>query len=171
MGDDGSRLPVDPDLVPFEPVTSTPAAPATRRRRRRPGAQLDVVAAISVGGMVGASARYGVAWLVPTSPHRFPWATFWTNVSGSFLLGFLLVVLLERFRPTRLLRPFLATGVLGAFTTMSTYQVETALLVKDGHAVVAVIYALGSLVAGVALAAVGLFAGRLVARGRREATS
>ena len=131
-------------------------------------AQPDVLAAISLGGMLGASARYGIARWIPTAPHGFPWATFWTNLSGSFLLGFLLVLLLERYPPTKLLRPFLATGIIGAFTTMSTYAVETALLVKDGHAGTALLYGLGSLVAGVILAYAGILVGRLTPARHRE---
>ncbi len=123
--------------------------------------QPGVLAAIALGGMAGASARYGIARWLPRATDGFPWATFWTNLSGSFLLGFLLVLLLERFPPTRLLRPFLATGILGAFTTMSTYQVEIALLVKDGHAPTGILYGLGSLAAGIVLANVGILAGRL----------
>lgn len=117
---------------------------------------------IAVGGMLGAAARYGVAQWLPSRPQPFPWATFWTNLSGSFMLGLLLVLLLERFPPTRLLRPFLATGTLGAFTTMSTYQVEIALLIKDGHPLTAVIYGVGSLVAGLVLAYLGILAGRRI---------
>jgi CrcB protein len=129
----------------------------------------DVLVVIALGGMLGASARYGIARWLPTHADRFPWATFWTNVSGSFLLGLLLVVVLERFPPTRLVRPFLATGVLGAFTTMSTYQVETALLIKDGHALTGVVYALASLLAGLALAYAGMLAGRATPPRRSEA--
>lgn len=158
--DDRTVVPVDPDLAPGdlgEPAIRAPAVAGRRRRRARP----DLVAAVALGGMLGASARYGVARALPTRPGRFPWATFWTNMSGSFLLGLLLVLVLERFPPTRLVRPFLATGVLGAFTTMSTYEVETALLIKDGHMVTGVIYGVGSLVAGLALAYTGMLAGRL----------
>ncbi len=162
MGDDDrSVIPVDPDLAPAdlgEPASGR-ARPADRRRQRR--ARPDVLAVIALGGMLGASARYGVGQWLPTRPGRFPWATFWTNVSGSFVLGLLLVLLLERFPPTRLVRPFLATGILGAFTTMSTYEVETALLVKNGHPVTALVYGVGSLVAGLALAYTGMLAGRL----------
>src|SRR5262249_3453570 len=92
---------------------------------------------------------------------HFPWATFWTNMSGSFALGFLLILLLERFPPTRYLRPFLTTGVIGAYTTMSTYMVETAVLIKDGHATTGLLYGLGSLAAGLALAYAGIVIGRL----------
>src|SRR5207344_1211912 len=103
MRDENNVIPVDPDFD-----------------RKDPGRRLDVLAVIAVGGMLGATARFKVAEALPTVPGRFPWATFWTNMSGSFLLGFLLIVLLERFPPTRYVRPFLATGILGAYTTMST---------------------------------------------------
>jgi CrcB protein len=123
---------------------------------------------IAAGGMLGASARYGMARWLPVHPGRFPWATFWTNMVGSFLLGFLLVLLLERFPPTRYVRPFLGTGVLGAFTTMSTYEVETALLLKDGYPATAAAYGVGSLLAGLALAYLGILAGRLTPARHRE---
>lgn len=128
----------------------------------RDGARPDVLAVIAIGGMLGATARFKLSEALHTTADRFPWATFWINVSGSFLLGFLLVVLLERFPPTRYLRPFLATGILGAYTTMSTYTVETALLFKDGHAATAMLYGLGSIVVGVFLAYAGIATARLV---------
>ncbi|HET6953967.1 MAG TPA: CrcB family protein, partial [Acidimicrobiales bacterium] len=111
----------------------------------------------------------GVARLLPTHPGGFPWATFWTNLTGAFVLGLFLVLTLERFPPTRHLRPFVATGVLGAFTTMSTYQVETVLLVKDGHPLTAGLYAAGSLAAGLILAHAGMAAGRRSPARRRHA--
>ena len=155
--DDGTELPLPgDDAVPIDPDTV-----------RRP--DLAVLAVVAAGGMAGASARYGVNQWIPTPPGGFPWATFWINVSGSFLLGLLLVVIVERLRPTRLLRPFLATGVLGAFTTMSTYQVETAVLVKDGHAATAALYSAGSLVAGLTAAYLGLVAGRRSTLGKTGA--
>lgn len=171
MDDDACVLPIDPDLAPSDSAAPRPGThPAVRRwspRRARP----DVLAAISLGGMLGASARYGMALWIPTPPNGFPWATFWTNISGSFLLGMLLVLLLERFPPTRLLRPFLATGIIGAFTTMSTYEVETALLIKNGHAATGLLYGLGSLTAGLVLAYAGVLAGRLAPARHREALS
>jgi CrcB protein len=151
----GEHLPIDPDLGPDRPG----------RSRLEPA----VLAAVAFGGMAGATARYGVNRWIPTQPGGFPWATFWINVSGSFVLGFALVLVLERFPPTRLLRPFLATGVLGAFTTMSTFQVETALLVKDGHVATAACYSIGSIVVGLAAAYVGVLSGRLSPSHSKEA--
>ena len=114
--------------------------------RKRPG----VLAAVAAGGALGAPARYVVGEVVNVAESTFPWATFWTNVTGSFALGFLLVLVIARFPPSRYVRPFFATGFLGAFTTFSTLAVETDLLVKEGHASLGIVYALTSLVAGLA---------------------
>jgi CrcB protein len=137
-------LPIDPDL-----------APATSRR-----VQPSILAAIALGGALGAPARYGVAQLLPVAPDHFPWATFWTNVSGSFALGLILALILERFPPTRYLRPFIATGFLGAYTTYSTFAVEVDLLVKDGHAGTAIAYSASSLVVGLVAVWIGLSVAR-----------
>ncbi len=154
---------------PVDPLGAAPAPPdAAFRRGGAPASGLlqpSVLAAIAAGGMLGASVRLGIARWLPTRPGRFPWSTWWTNLSGSFLLGLLLVVLLERFATSRHLRPFLATGILGAFTTMSTYQVETALLLRDGHPVTGVAYGTLSLAVGIALAYAGLCVGRRLGPG------
>lgn len=121
-----------------------------------------MLAAVAAGGMLGASARHGIATALPAGPDGFPWATFWTNVSGSLVLGALLAHLLTRFPPSRYLRPFLASGVLGAYTTYSTFAVETDLLVRAGEAATAIGYATASLVAGFAAAWLGIvLAGRV----------
>ena len=161
MRDDDTVIPIDSDLSPPDPGQPTRGRRGHLPRRRHGRARPDVLAVIAVGGVLGATARFKLAEALPTREGRFPWATFWTNVAGSFLLGFLLVLLLERFPPTRYVRPFLATGILGAFTTMSTYIVETSLLIKDGHAVTALIYGLGSLAAGIFVAYTGVVAARL----------
>ena len=120
---------------------------------------------IALGGALGTLLRYGVSRWIHVANDGFPWATFWTNLTGSFLLGFLLIVLLERFPPTRYVRPFIATGILGAFTTMSTYTVETTLLIKDDHAATAVVYGLSSVAAGVFLAYAGIATARVTVGG------
>jgi CrcB protein len=160
MADDDIVIPVDPDLAPSDPGEPSIGRRRSLSRRRQSRARPDVLVVIAIGGMLGATARFKLAEALPTAAGHFPWATFWTNLSGSFVLGFLLIVLLERFPPTRYLRPFLATGILGAYTTMSTFPVETALLFKDGHAATGVLYALSSIVAGVSLAYAGIVAAR-----------
>lgn len=129
---------------------------------RRP----DVLAVVAAGGMLGASARYGLARALPTRAGEMPWATLVTNLVGSFLLGVVLTVLARRLPSHRYARPFLAAGVLGAFTTMSTFQVETALLLREGHAGTAAVYVAASVAGGLALATAGRLLGRRVARAR-----
>jgi fluoride exporter len=115
---------------------------------------------IACGGALGALARYEIAQWITVAPDGFPWATFVTNLSGAFVLGFFVTFVLERLRPTRYLRPFFAVGFLGAYTTFSTLAVETVLLLKDGHVVVGVGYTLASIVAGLALAYLGIVLAR-----------
>jgi fluoride exporter len=159
------ELPSDPDISVAGDRDARERAPA---RRRTPPL---VLAAVALGGALGTPARYAVAQLIHVAPGSFPWATLWTNLTGSFALGFLLAFILERFPPTRYLRPFVATGFLGAYTTYSTFAVETVLLLKDGHVTVALAYAFSSLVAGFAAAWTGLLAARalpLPGRGARR---
>jgi CrcB protein len=117
--------------------------------------------AIALGGGLGAPARYGVAQLIHSTPDGFPWATFWTNITGSLALGLILGLLLERFPPKRYLAPFLATGFLGAYTTYSTFAVETVLLLKNGHVTVALAYSVCSLAVGFIAVWVGLSVARM----------
>jgi fluoride exporter len=158
---------VDPDpSAAAEP--SAGRSPARSRSggrggRRKPG----ILLAISGGAALGGPARYALAQLIHAGANGFPWATFWTNISGSFALGFILVILLERFPPSRYLRPFVATGFLGAYTTFSTFAVETDLLIKNGHPAVAAAYAGASLVVGVAAAWAGIMLARRVPVPRR----
>lgn len=159
-GDD--EMPIDPDLDwadLAEPGLDHRRA-AGRGGRTRGRAQPRVLGAIALGGALGAPARYGVAQLIHGSPETFPWATFWTNISGSFALGLFLALVLERFPPSRYLRPFVATGFLGAYTTYSTFAVETVLLAKDGHPGLALTYSAASLVGGFVMAWAGIWAAR-----------
>ena len=118
------------------------------------------VGAIAAGGALGGLCRYGVALANPPRESGFPWATFLTNVSGSLLLGLVVVLAVRRFPENRWIRPFLATGVLGAYTTFSTLALETDMLTGNGYGSTAAVYAAVSLVAGVAAAWIGLMLGR-----------
>jgi CrcB protein len=129
-----------------------------------------VLAAIALGGALGAPARYGVARLAPAATGAFPWATFAVNVSGSFALALVLALLLERLGPTRYVRPFLATGFLGAYTTYSTLAVEADLLAKDGHVGIALAYTAASFAAGFLAVWAGMWSARVVPLLRRRDT-
>ena len=158
------EIPIDPDLSaddPGEPSADHRPTPSAARRSR---AEPAVLAAIAIGGALGTPARYGMTRLLPTAPGSFPWATFWTNVSGSFALGVLMVVLLRRFPTSRLVRPLLGVGFLGAFTTFSTFGLETALLVKDHEVGVAAAYVAASLVVGLGAVWAGMALARNGAR-------
>ena len=154
-----------PGGVNAGPVVGDASVEPRTKRRRRSERQ---VVAVALGGALGAPARYGISLAVHVTPGTFPWGTFWTNVSGSFALGLVLTLLLERFPPSRFLRPFVATGFLGAFTTYSTFALETDLLVKNGQVDVAAAYALGSLAAGFMAVWVGIVVARAVPERRRH---
>ena len=124
--------------------------------------------AVAVGGALGAPARYGISLAVHVTPGTFPWGTLWTNASGSLALGFFLVLALERFPPTRYLRPFVATGFLGSYTTYSTFAVETDLLLENGRVGVALAYIVVSFGAGLAAAWIGALLARAVPEWRRH---
>ncbi|WP_371525818.1 fluoride efflux transporter CrcB [Streptomyces sp. NBC_01283] len=93
-----------------------------------------VVAVVAVGGAIGASARYGASLIWPTVPGAFPTTTLLVNVIGCAVMGAFMVILAEVRTPHRLLRPFFGTGVLGGFTTFSTYALDIERLVDAGHA-------------------------------------
>ncbi|MFI9505283.1 fluoride efflux transporter CrcB [Nocardia sp. NPDC052566] len=103
---------------------------------------------IAVGGGLGAAARYGVAQLFPVQRGTFPLATFATNMIGCFLIGVLMVVISDIWVAHRLLRPFLGVGVLGGFTTFSTYVVEVRDLLRPGTFPLAAAYAVATVAAG-----------------------
>ncbi|WP_200862919.1 fluoride efflux transporter CrcB [Amycolatopsis orientalis] len=102
---------------------------------------------IALGGGLGALARYGLAQALPAAPGGFPWATFWTNVAGCFLIGVLMVLVTEAWSAHRLVRPFLGVGVLGGFTTFSTYAVEARNLLRPDTVPLAFAYLGGTLAA------------------------
>lgn len=114
------------------------------------------------GGAIGAAARYllnvGMGrWLGP----GFPWATFAANVSGCLLMGLLAGALIGREAETTALRTFLATGILGGFTTFSAFSLDFANLVHRGDTAAAFAYAAGS----VLLSLAAVFAGLAIAKG------
>jgi CrcB protein len=124
----------------------------------------DELAVVAVGGVLGALARASISTALPHhDPASWPWATFVTNLVGCLLLGAVLAWVDARSagwrsthpRRARLARPLLASGVLGGFTTFSTFSVESYLLVRHGAPAAGLLYAVASAVLGVALVLLG----------------
>ncbi|MFG1911377.1 fluoride efflux transporter CrcB [Kribbella sp. NPDC048928] len=134
--------PVDP--LPRGPVDSDVDLRIDGRERRAHDPK--ILGVIAAGGAIGASARYliGVGW--PTPADGFPLGTLVINVVGCGLIGILMVLVTDVLTQQRLLRPFLGTGVLGGFTTFSTYAVDIQHLVAGRHAGTALLYLVTTIV-------------------------
>lgn len=117
---------------------------------------------VGVGGFAGANARLLVARLVAAGVDtRFPVGTFVINVSGSFLLGLLAVLAAEKVLPfSEEARFALGVGFLGAFTTFSTFEFETNVLLENGAWFQAALNVAGSVLAGLIAVRVGIAVGR-----------
>ncbi|MGW0846818.1 fluoride efflux transporter CrcB [Streptomyces sp. NPDC002787] len=127
---------------------SSPDAPVADPPRPAPWhGQAPVVGVVAIGGGIGAVARYGASLLWPTGTVGFPWTTFWVNVAGCFVIGLFMVAITEVWTVHRLVRPFFGTGVLGGFTTFSTYAVDIQRLMGEGRPGTALAYLAATLLA------------------------
>lgn len=119
---------------------------------------------VAVGGALGALARYGLSgWVQDAAGGTFPWGTLVVNVLGCFLLG-LVLVWLERVAVASEMRSFATIGVLGAFTTFSTFSYEAVALLRDREWLRAGGYLSGSLLLGLAAVVAGFALGVLLTR-------
>lgn len=116
---------------------------------------MTTTALVALAGALGAVSRYAVGTAL--AGRAFPWATLTVNVVGSLVLGVVLATAADRWDPA--ITTAVAVGFLGAFTTFSTFSVETVALVRDGRAGTALLYVAASLVLGFGAAAVGYTAG------------
>jgi CrcB protein len=132
-----------------------------------------VLAVIAVGGALGSVARYALSlWLPAHGGSGFPLGIFVVNLLGCAMIGVLMALVSEGGRDAQanpLLRPFLGVGVLGGFTTFSTYAADTVRLLEEGHeaALAAVAYLAGTPV-GALLAVWAAAAGTRALLGRRH---
>jgi len=108
------------------------------------------LAAIYVGGILGALGRVGLAEAAPHGVGGWPWATFVANMVGALLLGYFVTRLQERLPPSSYRRPLLGTGLCGALTTFSTVQLELFEMLEAGHLGLAAGYAAATLAGGFA---------------------
>lgn len=117
----------------------------------------------ALGGALGALARWAIAEALPHSPGAWPWSTLLVNLVGCLALGGLLAVLLARYPHSPWLRPFLAVGVLGGFTTFSAFSLETVMMIQRGQGMLAIGYVLASVLGALGALALGLLFVRSVA--------
>lgn len=162
--------PAMPGAPADPPVDSDVDLRVPRQRAELRRAPWETLGAISAGGALGALARFGLSTAFPYGPDEFPWPVFWTNVAGCLLIGVLMVLITEVRPVHRLVRPFLGVGVLGGFTTFSTYTVDIQRAVEHGAPRVGLAYlaltpaaALAAVLAGVRLTRA--LAGRPAAEG------
>jgi CrcB protein len=160
--------------MPFEQSARETVDPDVDLRvsaqRRELRSHHQVLPLISLGGMLGASARYSLELAWPYDAGTLPWATLVANLSGCLLIGLLMVYVVEAGPAHPLARPFLGVGVLGGYTTFSTYAVEIDRLLLDGHVALGLGYLFGTVVAALAAVVVGVNVARWSLDARRWLT-
>lgn len=150
------RLPVDPDVE----AAPTPH-PWTLVR-----ANADLLPFIAVGGAAGSLARWGLGKALPHTTHAFATGTLLVNLLGSLLLGILMALVLDVWSHTRYLRPLVGTGLIGGFTTFSTFTLDARSEAVHSFPV-ATAYVLASVAGGLLAVLIGLVTTRaLIDRGR-----
>ena len=103
--------------------------------------------AVALGGALGSMARYALStWVFQVSSHKFPYATLTVNVLGSFVMGILFVVIIEKAALPQEMRSLLMIGFIGAFTTFSTFSLDALGLWQNGHVFMALIYTLATVI-------------------------
>jgi CrcB protein len=121
-----------------------------------------LLAAVAAGGVLGSLGRYAVGLALPHVTGSFAWSTFLVNVTGSLAMGVLVVWVLSMDRPHPWLRPFLGVGVLGGWTTFSSYALDLHAMAQAGQGLVAAAYLVGSLVVGLVAVGFGITLGERI---------
>ncbi|CAM2848753.1 fluoride efflux transporter CrcB [Paenibacillus sediminis] len=123
---------------------------------------------VGVGGFFGAICRYLIGQLVPPLSDGFPLATLIINLAGCLFLAWFFTVTLRAWRISPQLRLAIGTGFTGAFTTFSTFSVETLHLWSEGYYLVSLLYIWFSIAGGLLLAGAGILIGNRMAPAVRE---
>jgi fluoride exporter len=123
---------------------------------------LKILLLVGTGSFIGGILRYLISTpLLHRHPHGFPWGTLLVNVAGCFCIG-LLYGYAERWPFPKEWRMFLATGILGGFTTFSTFSNETVTLINNGNYASASVYVIMSVIIGIAATFLGIFISRMI---------
>jgi CrcB protein len=152
----------DIEKVPSLAARAVPVVRAARRRLSFGSAARNSIAAVAIGGGVGSVLRYEIGLAIPerVPPSGFPTTTLSINLVGALALGAIVALVLEHWPPTRYVRPFVAIGMLGGFTTFSTFSVEVDRLLGGHRFALAGLYVGATLVLGV----LAVWAGSILAR-------
>jgi fluoride exporter len=121
---------------------------------------MGVVLAVGVGGGLGALARYYIASAIQSAGSAFPWGIFVVNISGGLMMGLIVEASALKLNLSPELRAFLTVGILGGYTTFSTFSLDSALMLQKGQYMAAASYMIGSVV----LSILALFAGLWIVR-------
>jgi fluoride exporter len=147
-------------------VTERPVDPDVDLRvpAQRSEVRWQVVAVIAAGGALGALSRHAIQAALPAGPGDFQWATFLVNLSGCLVIGVLMVAITEVWQPHPLVRPFLGVGVLGGYTTFSTYAVDVQRAFNAHAPVTGLAYLVATMLGALAAVTVGMWLARRAAR-------
>lgn len=118
---------------------------------------------VMLGGAIGSAARYGVGRLgVALLGPAFPWGTLTVNIAGGLLMGLLGAGLMRFGDEAEQARLLLGVGVLGGFTTFSSFSLETFAMIERGDVLVALGYVLASVIGAIGAVAIGMHVARAV---------
>lgn len=117
---------------------------------------------VAIAGALGALARYGLGDVISRRFPEFPWGTLVINVTGSFLIGALFVILTDRTSASPAFRSTVMIGLIGSYTTFSTFSLETVRLLQEGSTAAAGLNVVGSLGIGLVAVWLGMTLGRVV---------
>jgi CrcB protein len=118
--------------------------------------------AVLAGGMLGGTTRYLIGVALPSEPGEIPWGIVLVNVLGAFVISLLLAGWSRRGHVAHPWRPFLATGLLGSFTTWSTFIVDTYEMLVAGRDLLASVFVVGATAVGILAAGAGWWAAQQV---------
>ena len=113
---------------------------------------------VAIGGGLGAMLRYGFSLYLTKPEFGFPWQTWWVNILGTMCAGIFFAISQKYPVMQNEARLFLMVGILGGFTTFSSFGLETFQLLKHGHVGIAFMYVMSSVVIGLLLLALGYYA-------------
>ena len=112
---------------------------------------------VACGGAIGASLRYGAGLIIAKPQNLFPWATWSINILGCFLAGIFFAFTQKYPTLQNETRLFLMVGILGGFTTFSSFGLETFQLIRQGQLPIALAYTVSSVILGVIFLAIGFY--------------